>query len=73
MAGCAHCGNDIMGEPFFCSDCGQNYCSLHKDPIDHECNIIREDLNMQQMQPSTTSYTEYSQVSPTHHEQEYQQ
>ncbi|MBY8983432.1 MAG: hypothetical protein KGD65_00010 [Candidatus Lokiarchaeota archaeon] len=72
MAGCAHCGNDIMGEPFFCSDCGQNYCSLHKDPIDHECNIIRENINMQQMQPSTTSYTEYSQVSPTHQEQDYQ-
>ena len=73
MAGCAHCGNDIMGEPFFCSDCGQNYCSLHKDPIDHECNIVRENLNLQQMQPSTSSYTEHMQVSPIHHEQEYQQ
>ena len=73
MASCAHCGNEIMGEPYFCSDCGQNYCSLHKDPIDHECNIVRENINTQQMQPSTTSYTEYSQVSPTHQEQDYQQ
>jgi len=70
MASCAHCGNDIMGEPFFCSDCGQNYCSLHKEPIDHECNIVRENNSMQQLQTSTPSYT---QVSPTHHEQEYQQ
>ncbi|MHA2282893.1 MAG: hypothetical protein ACXAC5_18785 [Promethearchaeota archaeon] len=72
MTSCAHCGNEIMGEPFFCSDCGQNYCSLHKTPIDHECNIVRENINMQQMQ-TTTSYTEYPQVSPTPHQQEYQQ
>ncbi len=70
MARCAHCGNDIMGEPFFCNICGQNYCSLHKEPIDHECNIVRENINMQQLQTTTTSY---AQVSPTHNEQEYQQ
>ena len=73
MTRCAHCGNEIMGESFFCSDCGQNYCSLHKDPINHECSIIRESINMQQMPPSTSSYTEYTQVSPSHHEEEYQQ
>ncbi|MHA1986712.1 MAG: hypothetical protein ACW98D_08745 [Promethearchaeota archaeon] len=70
MASCAHCGNNIMGEPFFCSACGQNYCSLHKEPIDHECNIVKENISMQQLQPTTTSY---AQVSPTHNEQEYQQ
>ena len=70
MARCAHCGNDIMGEPFFCDMCGQNYCSLHKEPIDHECSIVRENINLQQVQSTTTSY---AQVSPTHNEQEYQQ
>jgi len=70
MARCAHCGNEIMGEPFFCSGCRQNYCSLHKEPIDHECNIVSENISMQQLQTTTTSY---AQVSPTHNEQEYQQ
>jgi len=73
MARCAHCGNEIMGEPFFCSDCGQNYCSLHNDPIIHECSIIRESINTQQMPTSSSSFTEYTQVSSTHHEEEYQQ
>jgi len=70
MARCAHCGKDIMGEPFFCDMCSQNYCSLHKEPIDHECSIVRENINLQQVQSTTTSY---AQVSPTHNEQEYQQ
>ncbi|MHA1931213.1 MAG: hypothetical protein ACW96X_01665 [Promethearchaeota archaeon] len=73
MAGCAHCGNEFIGEPFFCSDCGQNYCSLHKDPIDHECNIVRENYNMQQIQTSPTSSTEYTQGTPTQQTQEFQQ
>jgi Zn-dependent protease len=73
MANCAHCGNDIMGEPFYCNNCGQNYCSLHKEPIDHECNIVGESFNTQQMHHSTSSYAEYNQVSPTHHDQDYQQ
>ncbi|MHA2182233.1 MAG: hypothetical protein ACXAAH_12510 [Promethearchaeota archaeon] len=73
MASCAHCGNEFIGEPFFCSNCGQNYCSLHKDPIDHECNIVRENYNMQQIQDSPTSYTGYTQDAPIQHEQGYQQ
>ncbi len=73
MVRCAHCGNEIMGEPFFCSNCSQDYCSFHKDPIDHECNIVREALNIPQVQPPTSSYTESTQISPTHHVQEYQQ
>ena len=73
MTRCAHCGNDIMGEPFYCGSCGQNYCSFHKEPIDHECSIVSENFNIQQMQPSTSSSTEYNQVLPTHQEQEYQQ
>ncbi len=73
MANCAHCGNNLMGEPFYCNDCGQNYCSLHKEPIDHECSIVRETFNTQQIQHSASSYAEYNQVSPTRHDQEYQQ
>ncbi len=72
MANCAHCGNEIMGEPSNCSTCGLNYCSFHKEPIDHECSIVSESIGTQQMQPFSSS-TEYSQVLPTHQEQEYQQ
>jgi Zn-dependent protease len=62
-----------MGEPFFCGSCGQNYCSLHKEPIDHECSIVRENINIEQIQPSTSSSIEYNQVIPTHQEPDYQQ
>ncbi|MHA1507242.1 MAG: hypothetical protein ACTSO6_00900 [Promethearchaeota archaeon] len=41
---CYHCGTDSP-ELFSCSRCGQSYCSIHKDPIDHECNIVVESLN----------------------------
>ncbi len=73
MANCAHCGNEIMGEPIYCNNCGQDYCSLHKEPIDHECNIVRESLNAQQIQQATSSYADINHVSPTQNEQEYQQ
>lgn len=73
MANCAHCGNEIMGEPIYCNKCGQDYCSLHKEPIDHECNIVRESLNVQQIHQATSSYADINQVSPTQNEQEYQQ
>ena len=44
MPKCYHCGNENL-ELFGCSKCGQSYCSIHKDPIDHECNIVIESLN----------------------------
>ena len=38
---CYHCGREF-NDTFHCEKCGQNYCSLHKDPIDHECNLVLE-------------------------------
>ena len=38
---CYHCGREF-NEVFHCEKCGQTYCSLHKDPIDHECNLVLE-------------------------------
>jgi len=43
MPVCYHCGTENP-QLFSCSKCGQSYCSLHKDPIDHECNIVIESL-----------------------------
>ncbi|MFX1487587.1 MAG: hypothetical protein ACFFBI_00445 [Promethearchaeota archaeon] len=71
MAKCAHCGEDILGDPFHCSKCGLNYCALHKEPLDHECNIIKE--NFISVQNQSPVYIEQSQVSPIPHQQGYQQ
>ena len=67
---CNHCGTEIIGDSFFCNDCGQIYCQLHQEPLIHECNIIRESLTSHQNQTPDLSYNEYSQVSVTHQEQE---
>jgi Zn-dependent protease len=54
---CYHCGTEVS-ESFHCSRCGQSYCSFHKDPLDHECNIVIESLNFRSQQNSqiTPSY-----------------
>lgn len=56
MTSCYHCGDEIFGEPFFCSECGQQYCPLHKDPVNHDCNIIKGAVNPYQ-QPTYLSST----------------
>ena len=57
MPVCYHCGEEIFGEPYHCDQCGQNYCSLHKDQINHDCNIVKESLGFsQQYQPVTPAY-----------------
>lgn len=58
---CYHCGTELS-ESFYCTKCGQSYCSLHKDPIDHECNIVIESLNLR---PQQVSYTTPSYNAPT--------
>ena len=62
---CYHCGTEVS-ESFNCTKCGQSYCSFHKDPIDHECNIVIESLNFTQQQASqiTPPYTAPTQVTP---------
>ena len=60
---CYHCGTEISNA-FHCSKCGQNYCSFHKDPLDHECNIVIESTNFgsQPISHTTPSYSESPQV-----------
>ncbi|MFW9773356.1 MAG: hypothetical protein ACFFEO_14500 [Candidatus Thorarchaeota archaeon] len=73
MVRCAHCGDEIGGESFNCNQCGLNYCNLHKEPVNHECNIVRESMATQQIQSAPLSYTEQSQVSVPAQTQQYQQ
>jgi Zn-dependent protease len=72
MPTCYHCGVEVP-ETFNCTKCGQNYCSLHKNPIDHECNIVIESQNLQQYQQSPPSYVESSQIPFSQQEHAYQQ
>jgi len=59
MLRCSHCGEEYPENAIFhCSGCGQNYCAIHKDPITHECNIIRETLRAPQSQAAAQAYTE---------------
>jgi len=62
---CYHCGTEIS-ESFNCTKCGQSYCSFHKDPIDHECNIVIESLNYRPQQSAqiTPSYSAPPSVIP---------
>jgi Zn-dependent protease len=73
MANCAHCGQEIIGEPFHCSECGYNYCNFHKDPVNHDCNIIKESLSLQQTPTVVQSYNQVTQPSSIPQEQIYQQ
>ncbi|TFF87189.1 MAG: hypothetical protein EU550_03745 [Promethearchaeota archaeon] len=57
---CYHCGRE-SNETFYCERCGQNYCSLHKNPIDHECNLVFES----QGSNSITSPTIFGALSPS--------
>ncbi len=70
MPKCYHCGTE-NSELYGCSKCGQSYCSLHKDPIDHECNIVVESLNYTSHATSqlTPQYAAPSQTTPSFTEQ----
>jgi len=70
MPKCYHCGTENP-ELYGCSKCGQSYCSLHKDPIDHECNIVVESLNYtSHATPQLTpQYAAPSQTTPSFTEQ----
>lgn len=41
MPTCYHCGENVS-ETYYCEQCGKVYCSLHKNPIVHECNLVME-------------------------------
>ncbi|MFW9969955.1 MAG: hypothetical protein ACFFDF_07115 [Candidatus Odinarchaeota archaeon] len=73
MAKCAHCGVEIIGDPFHCNECGYNYCAIHREPINHDCNIVRESLKLQQEPTVIQSYSQIPQSSPVYEEQTYEQ
>jgi len=58
---CYHCGENV-NQTFHCNQCGQDYCVLHKEPMNHDCNIVRESLQMQQS--AGPSYVNVPQTSP---------
>lgn len=53
MPVCYHCGREIS-DIIVCPECGQTYCSIHRNPVDHECNIVKETLKPQ-ISPLNTS------------------
>ena len=69
MTKCYHCGEDVP--TFQCSEYGQNYCTLHREPINHECSIVKESLRAPQPQIPSQSYTtpvyqqQYTSAEPT--------
>jgi len=67
MAKCYHCGDEVY-ETFQCSECGQNYCTLHREPINHECRIVKESLSAPQPQIPSHTYTD---VSTPQYQQQY--
>ncbi len=68
MAICYHCGRETS-DLYYCSKCGQSYCSLHKEPVDHECNIVIESLELQQA-PLSSTYIDAPQIISTQSTQE---
>lgn len=71
MTICYHCGEEIpQNEVYQCKKCGQQYCELHKDPINHECNIVIESLRSQQVQVPEQIYRE---VPSSQYQQPYQE
>ena len=72
MANCAHCGDEVIGESFNCDKCGYNYCLRHKEPENHDCNIIRESSGLQQSISSPQTYSQESQVASIPQNQTYQ-
>lgn len=72
MSNCAHCGDEIIGEPFYCNNCGYNYCLRHKEPLNHDCNIIRESSGLQQSTTAPLPYSQEPQVISVSQSQSYQ-
>ncbi len=53
---CFHCGQEVA-ETTHCNECGQDYCMYHQDPLNHDCNIVKESLHPQQFQYSQPAST----------------
>ncbi len=72
MANCAHCGDELIGDPFYCDRCGYDYCARHKEPENHDCNIIRESSGLQQSISTPQTYSQEPQVASISQDQTYQ-
>jgi len=72
MANCAHCGDELIGDPFYCNRCGYHYCIRHKEPENHDCNIIRESSGLQQSISTPQTYSQEPQVASISQDQIYQ-
>ncbi|MFX1380779.1 MAG: AN1-type zinc finger domain-containing protein [Promethearchaeota archaeon] len=73
MANCAHCGDEIIGDPFYCSECGYSYCLRHKNPENHDCSIVRGSTSFQQTPAITSTYSQPTHTVPISQEQTSQQ
>ncbi|MHA1149312.1 MAG: M50 family metallopeptidase [Promethearchaeota archaeon] len=69
---CYHCGEEVS-QTYHCFQCGQDYCYNHQEPMNHDCNIVRESLNIGQMQTSSPSFVSVPRGSPTIQDQINQQ
>ncbi|MFO7797025.1 MAG: hypothetical protein ACQERB_12560 [Promethearchaeati archaeon] len=69
MPRCYHCG-ERFDDLYKCDKCNQYYCYLHKDPINHECNIVKESLELQYSsnEPSHDYLRSYNQSSTNYAE-----
>jgi Zn-dependent protease len=69
MPKCYHCGRETS-EIHYCSKCGQYYCILHKEPINHECSIVIESLKLTHNATRPT-YNEMHVINSTHSTQRF--
>jgi Zn-dependent protease len=43
MTICYHCGQEVV-DPHTCPECGQIFCSLHINQIEHNCSIVKDSM-----------------------------
>ncbi|MFX1236818.1 MAG: AN1-type zinc finger protein, partial [Promethearchaeota archaeon] len=59
-------------EVYTCEGCGKSYCSLHKNPSDHNCNIFKEEALHRPYQPVIENETFLGSDVRYHQVQQYQ-
>lgn len=51
MAKCTYCGDEVS-MPFNCNGCGQDYCSNHRLPEKHNCEGLRQPIDIDENRSS---------------------
>lgn len=51
---CSHCHKEIENMPFTCRRCGEIFCSDHRLPDDHECEVLKEEQSRNQERWAST-------------------